>query len=255
MYVLYLDESGTHSSAAHLVVGGVAVFERSSFWLKKELEELVAKFWPQDPELFALHATKLRTREKDSVPDPYGKLVFTDRRRLLREAYELIAATQHGILFATVIEKGHVAAKDPYEVAFEDIVSRFDLFLSRRYSNQDPQRGLVVVAESNYRERLESLGQRILRSGTRWSKTKNLAEIPLFTPAENTRLLQVADLVVNAVYGRYEKGLAQDFDRIAGKFDREGERIHGLTHICAQAANCFCPACLSWRLHRSAPRQ
>ena len=31
MYILYLDESGTHDESGHFVVAGIAVFERQSY--------------------------------------------------------------------------------------------------------------------------------------------------------------------------------------------------------------------------------
>ena len=108
----------------------------------------------------------------------------------------------------------------------------------------------MIVAESNYRERLETLGDRILREGTKWSRTRNLADVPLFTRSARTRLLQAADLVVNAVYGEYEKSLGRDFKTLLPKFDREGDRLHGLTHLSGSAATCMCVACFSWRVHR-----
>ncbi len=169
---------------------------------------------------------------------------------MLLDAYQAIGKSQHPVLFATVVDKEHAAPRDPYEVAFEDVVSRFDLMLSRRHSLGDTQRGLVIVAESNYRERLETLGDRILRDGTQWSRTHNLADVPLFARSARTRLLQAADLVANAVYGEYEKSLGRDFKTLSPKFDREGDRLHGLTHLSANAATCMCVACLSWRVHR-----
>lgn len=130
-------------------------------------------------------------------------------------------------------------------------IRRFDLMLSRRHHLGDTQRGLVIVAESNYRERLETLGDRILRDGTQWSRARNLADVPLFARSARSRLLQAADLVANAVYGEYEKSLGRDFKTLLPKFDREGDRLHGLTHLTANAAACMCVACLSWRIHRA----
>ncbi len=42
MHLLYLDESGTHSQAERLVVGGLAVFERGAHWLKQDLDAAIA---------------------------------------------------------------------------------------------------------------------------------------------------------------------------------------------------------------------
>jgi hypothetical protein len=255
MWILYLDESGTHGDAAHLVVGGVAVFERSTHWLKREVEEALASALGPNPAVepcaLCLHASRLHVGGDDKVEAPYDRLSPVQRRAVLDRVYATLAASKHGVFFATVVDKDYCGTRDPYEVAFEDLISRFDLFLVRRHTQQgDSQRGMVVVAESNYRERIESLGSRILAAGTQWSRTKNLAEIPLFTPARNSRLLQLSDLVSNAVFGSYEKGLARHFNLLLPRFDREGDRLHGLTHLSADAATCMCQACLSWRLHR-----
>ena len=64
-------------------------------------------------------------------------------------------------------------------------------------------------------------------------------------------MLQAADLVTNATWRNYEKGLSRDFSQLLPRFDREGERVHGLTHISADAAQCMCPACYSWRVHNT----
>ena len=250
MHLLYLDESGTHLDARHLVVGGLAVYERGTYWVQHDLDAIVQRFFPETHSAVAIHASSLRVKENQSAPSPYDQLTAAERRRMLEESYDVLSRSTHPVLFATVVEKDRVAPRDPYEVAFEDVVSRFDLMLSRRHHQGDTQRGLVVVAESNYRERLETLGDRILREGTQWSRTNNLADIPLFTRASRTRLLQAADLVVNAVWGNYEKGLGRDFKTLLPKFDREGERLHGLTHLSTSAAACMCIACYSWRIHR-----
>lgn len=251
VYLLYLDESGTHSSARHLAVGGLAVFERGAYWLKQDLDAVVRRYFPDAYDGIALHASPLRVREGETPRPPYDRLTAPQRRRMLDDSYDAIGRSAHPVLFTTVVDKGGAAPRDPYEAAFEDVVSRFDLMLSRLHHRSNTQRGLVIVAESNYRERLETLGDRILRDGTQWSSTRNLADIPLFTPAARTRLLQAADLVTNAVWGNYEKGLGRHFQSLLPKFDREGDRMHGLTHLGIRAADCFCVACYSWRTHRT----
>lgn len=253
MYLLYLDEAGTHPGTSHVVVGGLAVFERSVYWLQQDFDAVAQRFFPETYASIEIHASPLRVREGERARPPYDQLTGTERRQLLVDAYAALCDSPHPVLFATVVDRVHVAPDDPYEVAFEDVISRFDLMLSRLHHLGDTQRGLVIVAESNYRERLETLGGRILRGGTQWNRTRNLADIPLFTRASRTRLLQAADLVTNATWGSYEKGLAWDFTKLLPKFDREGDRLHGLTHLSAEAEQCMCTACLSWRLHRTPP--
>ena len=76
----------------------------------------------------------------------------------------------------------------------------------------------------------------------------NLADIPYFAPAEHTRLLQLADFVANAGFGRYESGHARHFDQLVPKFDQESGRMHGLVHIVRDRDNCYCPAGMQRRI-------
>ena len=148
-----------------------------------------------------------------------------------------------------MIEKDAIDG-DPYERGFEEVASRFDRLIGRIQRDVDEnQRGLVVVAESSYREKLELLANRLTAEGPRWSAFHNLADIPYFVPAKSTRLLQLADFVANAVFGRYESGHTKHFDRIASKFDQDdGRRIHGLVHIARDRDSCYCPACVQRRI-------
>ena len=109
-------------------------------------------------------------------------------------------------------------------------------------------RGLVVLAESSYRENLEALARKIWSRGHRWGQMHNIADIPYFAPARNTRLLQLADFVTNAVYGRYEGGNSRSFDKIARLFDQEDGRLHGLVHLSMRPRDCYCPACMARRM-------
>jgi len=254
MYLLYLSESGSHGDSKNLVLAGLAIFERGAYWLRRELDLAVQSAFPDSGEV-PLRASALRVPQGERPVLPYSQIDGNARRALLERCYHLIAESTHPRLFATVVEKEWAEsqhdARDPYEIAFEDLVSRFDLMLVRLHQGGNTQRGLVVASEANYREHAELLGDRILREGTRWSEARNLADVPTFAPAARTRMLQAASLVANAVYGRYEKALSRDFDRIVEKFDRDGDRLHGLTHLTLGSSGCFCPACVSYRASRS----
>ena len=67
-------------------------------------------------------------------------------------------------------------------------------------------------------------------------------------PFENSRLLQIADLIANTVYGRYESGHASRFDSMLRKFDQdESGRMHGLLHLTGSRHSCYLPCCLTRR--------
>ena len=248
MHILYLDESGIHAEASYFILAGLAVFEREIHWYAQDLDALQNRYFPGVPEPIEFHASALRARTPEEAPEPFERLSREELRQLLSDIYNIIR-TRRGVLFAVAIEKEWCITEEPYERAFEDLTSRFDLYLRRinaqhQAQHQDEERGIIAVAESSYRRNLEILGERFRGGSTRWGQIRTIADVPFFLPAKNTRLLQLADFCANAVYGRYNSGLTRDFDVIAPRFDREGGRIHGLVHL-TNDHDCQCMACLS----------
>ena len=163
--------------------------------------------------------------------------------------YEVVRNSR-AVLFGVAIEREWLSAgENEYLLALESIVKRFDEYLRRQSRLQsDPQRGIIIVAESQFRQRIETLALRIQQQGTRWGEVWNLAEVPLFTSAANSRMLQLADLCANAVHGRYATGHARHFDRIARRFDASDDVVHGLWHASRDYQACLCPGCLTRRI-------
>ncbi len=195
------------------------------------------------------HARLLRVTQGESLPAPWNQLELRQRLELKDKVFGIIK-DRRAVLFGCAIEKAYadLRREDPYERAFEDLVSRFDLYLSRVNSrayeeNREEQRGLLVLAQSSYEKTLSLLARRLQQLGTRWRSIHNITDIPLFAPARDSRLLQYADFCANAIYGRYHGRLTGDFDRIASKFDREGGAVHGLAHL-SNESGCVCLACL-----------
>ena len=245
MYILYLDESGIHAEATYFVLAGIAVFEREIHWYAQDVDALQKRYFPDIDEPIEFHSSPLHASRSEIIPEPFNRLSQEERRSLVTDMYQIIRS-RRGILFACAIEKAWCRNEDPYERAFEDLTSRFDMFLRRQ--NNEPSdyehRGIIAIAESSYRRNLEVLGERFRGGGTRWRQIHNIADVPFFLPAKNTRLLQLADFCANAVYGRYQSGLTRFFDVIAPRFDREQNHIYGLCHL-TRDHDCKCMACLS----------
>lgn len=253
MHILYLDESGVHADAETFVLGGLAVFEREIYWITEDVEAIQERYLPGLMEPAEFHVARLRAPD-DKVPAPFDKLTKAQRASVITDIYQVVRR-HRAVVFGIAIEKKRIK-EDPYERAFEDLVSRFDLFLARKNAlataqGLEEQRGLIVVAESSYREQLEILGRNFRGGATRWRAVHHLADVPFFVPAANNRLLQLADFVANAIYGRYNGGYTKYFDVVATKFDREGGRLHGMTHLCVDA-ECQCIACISKQQARAA---
>ena len=156
MYLLYLDESGTHPSSDRVVVGGVAVFERAAYWLKRDLSETVARFFPYEQQQIPIHAPRLRATGPRGLPEAYAAVNAAERRRLLDACYSTLLVSRHPVLFATVVDKDAAASGDAYRIAFEDVVSRFDLMLARFHAANRTQRGVVIMSESSTLRRAEA---------------------------------------------------------------------------------------------------
>ena len=188
----------------------------------------------------------------DSLPDPWNQLDLRQRHELKGKGVWNRPGSQGCSirLLGCAIEKTYadLRREDPYERAFEDLIGRFDLYLSRinrraTEENREEQRGLLFLAQSSYGKTLFLLARRLQQLDTIWRSIHNITDIPLFAPAKDSRLLQYADFCANAIYGRYHEGLTGDFDKFASKFDREGGAVHGLSHLCTDSS-CVCLACL-----------
>lgn len=249
VHLLYLDESG-QQGGKYFVLGGVAVFERQTYWIATRLDQLQQRFLPSVLEPIEFHASSIRAGKEP----PWSSLTQNERYELLDSVYEFISESQV-LLFATALERAWLqSGLDEYDFAFESLVNRFDRFLRWKYREErEAERGLIIIAESQYRQRIETLARRIRQAGTRWGEAYNLADIPLFTQAGNSRLLQVADFCANAIWGRFESGLARQFDRISSKFFEADGILHGLAHYSTAYAQCTCPGCLTRRLMKARP--
>ena len=251
MYILYLDESGVSGTeASYFVLAGLAAFEREIHWFSQDLDQVQAKYFPSEKGHIYFHATKLHARPSAQLEPPWNQLTPEQRHEIKIRFWDIIGA-RRGILFGCAIERKYAELRhqDPYEIAFEDVVSRFDMFLSRynrtaQIDGTEEQRGLIVLAQSGYQKTLSLLARRIRETGTRWGQLHNVTDVPYFAPAQDSRMLQFADFIANAIYGRYHAGMTIDFDHIASKFDGENNVVHGLAHL-TLSSSCSCLACFS----------
>ena len=247
-YLLYLDESGNPEDPEdrHFVIGGLAVFERVTFWLNKAVDDVQAKHFPGRPPI-EFHASHIRAGKGfwRGVEEPVRDAVLQDL------ACGISAANDPGVrLFACIVEKtSALYGDDAVKSATEQVCKRFDTFLARRANeSNDKQRGLLVFAESAYKPRAKTWVRGFRELGTKWGILRNLSDTPYFAPANENRLLQLADFIAHAMFLLYERrnaALARDLVR---RFDERDGILHGLVHMSeARGSGCLCPACVSRR--------
>ncbi|TRZ55324.1 MAG: DUF3800 domain-containing protein [Rhodocyclaceae bacterium] len=230
MHLLYLDESGSVSdpNQQYFVLAGVSVFERQTHWIEQDLNSIASRFAPLDPYSIELHGSPMRAGR-----DGWKKFPLADRLQAMKDALRLGLdrnTRQNGVrLFGAVTKKSSIPGTDPVELAFQQLASRFDLFLKRIHAkHQDTHRGLILFDKSSTEQRIQTLSREFKYSGHPWGKTKNYAEVPVFLDSRASRLIQLADLVAFALYRFHEYSDHSFYDIIKHRFDSEGGVEHGL---------------------------
>lgn len=247
MYLLYLDESGNPDDPAdhYFVMAGIAIFERTAFFLASEMDKLQSKYFPSTQPL-DFHTSPIR-----SGKGFWRHIPENTRKSLLQDIMQLIAtANEPGVkLFAAAVEKdASLYGENAVKAATEQVCKRFDTFLVRRATeNDDKQRGLLVFAESHYQQRAKLWVRGFRELGTQWGILYNLSDIPYFAPAKESRFLQLADFVAHATFLLYERRITSLAKGIIHRFDQKAGIVHGLSHVCNNKQICDCPACYSRR--------
>lgn len=229
MHLLYLDESGSVADPQqkYFILAGVSVFERKTHWIEQELNKIASRFDSQNPHAIELHGSPMR-----SGRDGWDKHPQKDRLQAIKDALH-VGVVNNGMqgvrLFGAVVKKSSLPGEDPVEHAFEQLSSRFDLFLKRLYAkHNDPQRGIILFDKSSTEKRIQTLAREFKNAGHTWGKTKNYAEVPVFLDSRASRLIQLADLVAYALYRFHEANDNTFYNIIRYHFDNEGGVEHGL---------------------------
>lgn len=229
MHLLYVDESGSVADPQqqYFVLAGVSVFERKTHWVEQKLNDVARKFSPADPYSIELHGSPMR-----SGRDGWKAHSLRDRLSAIKEALREGVAGHYpaGVrVFAAVIKKSALVGDDPVIHAFEQLASRFDLYLKRcHHKYKDSQRGIMLFDESATEQRIQTLAREFKYEGHTWGKTANYAEVPVFLDSKASRLIQLADLVAYSIFRKYEHNDDSFFNEIAHCFDSEGGVEHGL---------------------------
>ncbi|KAA1380487.1 DUF3800 domain-containing protein [Aeromicrobium fastidiosum] len=100
MYLLFVDESGTHGSSHSFVLGGVAIHEDDAQILQTALDKIVSQHLDRIPpnlDEYELHASEMRNAKKPASPTAkktsmWASVDRATRHKILAAAYDLIAS-------------------------------------------------------------------------------------------------------------------------------------------------------------------
>jgi hypothetical protein len=246
MYLLYLDDSGSVQNASdrHVILAGLAVFERQPHWLSARLDAIAGQVWPDDPSHIEFRGADILGGKKH-----WRGVDREERISAYKDALGILGGSDLVHLFGATVHKAAISPADPMEHAFEQICNRFDRFLGRLHQAGNTQRGMIILDKSSYETSLQGLARNFRSEGHRWGQLYNLADVPLFVDSKATRMIQFADMLAHATRRYYEKGDATFFDLFSHRFDAVGGVIHGLTHYTPAGSGCNCLSCRQRRAH------
>lgn len=189
-----------------------------------------------------------RQRKKDfKHTDAYIHLTSQERIRAVREVADRIAGWGFARLFAECIDKLHFdptrAHRDVDEQAFEQIVSRFEQYLSHIDGGQAQRSFGMLVHDNNQTiaQKHTRLMKHFHSQGTLWTNISHLIETPLFVDSSLTRMVQVADLCSYALRRYLENDETDLFNRVFSRADRYQGRTVGVRHY--SDPDCPCNIC------------
>jgi hypothetical protein len=229
LYLLYIDDSGsTHApDQSHCVLAGFSIFETTTHWICKEMDDIVSRYIPADPNI-EFHGSVMHAGSKEwhGIPKGIRQNLMIDILTMVKNSYSKL------VLFASVVNKATATSAgimDISEHMFTQVVSRFDMFLGRKFKNDEYRaRGIAIFDETDLDKKMQTLTQTFMKSGHQWGTLHNFCEVPLFLDSKMSRLIQLADLIAYSIYRHYAKGDSILYNTIKECFDKENNTIHGL---------------------------
>ena len=189
--------------------------------------------------LGSANKVKAYRRESRAIA-PYLHLTRAERIACLEELAREIASRRDVRIFADAISKpdfktGH---STPYEMAFEQVLTRFQAYLEVSGSTG------IVVHDNNATAapRLTKLARKYHASGTFYRKITNIVETPLFVDSSLTSMIQIADLCAFSLRRLLENGEDGLWNIVETCADRQGNTCVGVRHYTGRRS-CNCRIC------------
>lgn len=178
--------------------------------------------------------------------EPYIHLTFNERISFLQELADFVGSWSFAKIFCEAIDKIHF---DPTrtkqtidEQALEQIVSRFEIFMSthKRHKKLNEMFGALVHDNNEtVSKKHTALMQRFHANGTFFTKIKYIIETPFFVNSELTSLVQIADLCSFSIRRYLENGELDLFSRIEPRIGRVKGKVVSARHFTDNLCTCI----------------
>ncbi|MHB1023661.1 MAG: DUF3800 domain-containing protein [Acidobacteriaceae bacterium] len=196
------------------------------------------------------HKLYKQTKKNHRHTQAYIHLTLQERTKLVHEIADTVAGWGYCRLFAECIDKLHF---DPSrnqrnidQQAFEQVVSRFERYLTNINNSESQNYGLLVHDNNETVARKHTqLMRRFHAQGTLWTRVERIIEAPLFVDSKLTRMVQVADLCSYALRRYLENSETELFQKLFVRADRVGNTVVGMRHF--TGPTCACEICKTHR--------
>ncbi len=187
---------------------------------------------------------------------PYIHLTLEERRELVRDVARSVSRWGFARLFAECIDKVYFdpvrCQKPADEQAFEQVVSRFELYLRNVSTPQGGASGLLIHDNNpTVAKRHTELMKKYHAGGTFWTGINCIIETPLFVDSQLTSMVQVADVCAYALRRYLENAETALFDLIFQRADRKDDVVVGVRHF--TKPTCTCAICAAHRRQPGPP--
>lgn len=250
MYFLYLDDSGSvnNQNEKFFVIGGVIIPEEKHYWVNKHLDELALKIDSDNPFSVEFHACEIFSGRSK----PWSNINVKNTRIDIIKSILEVAERESLTTLACAIEKHYYQGENIVKLAFEDVISRFQNFLSLKYrETQNNTRGMIIFDKSTFENEIQELSRTFRSDGTRYRKISAIQEVPLFVDSKASRAIQLADHIAYATFRAYNAEDYTYFNLIRNQFEMCGipcsPKDYGLFHLNKDYKKCTCPACMCAR--------
>jgi hypothetical protein len=194
--------------------------------------------------------TYKQTKKNYRQTKSYIHLTLDQRKMFIEEVAACIGNWGFARLFAECIDKIYFPSKNKRnqkidEQAFEQIVSRFEHFLSITTQAEGKKFHGMLIHDNNetVAKRHTNLMKTYHQKGTFWTQIDHIIETPLFVNSELTSMIQIVDVCVYGLRRYIENNEEIIFNHIFKRADRKETTVVGIRHFTEK--NCTCSICSS----------
>ncbi len=189
-----------------------------------------------------------QTKKNYKKTNGYIHLTYSQRKDFITEVAECVSNWGFARVFSECINKIHFdPVRSPItldEQAFEQVVSRFEQYLSNISEDDLKKKAYGLLIHDN-NETVSKKHTRLMKSfydkGTTWTDLEHIIETPLFVDSELTSLVQIADLCAYAIRRYLENDEDELFNYVYKRADRKREVVVGVRHFSIET--CLCKIC------------